>query len=62
MIGFIIWIVGLVLAIKAALEIFHLEGDMVKKLLFIILLLCTSWVGLLVYYLFARDNISQWVK
>lgn len=62
MIGFIIWIVGLVLAIKAALEIFHLEGDMVKKLLFIILLLCTSWVGLLVYYLFARDNMSQWVK
>jgi len=62
MIGFIIWIVGLVLAIKAALEIFHLEGDMVKKLLFIILLLCTSWVGLLVYYLFARDNMPQWVK
>ena len=31
MIGFIIWIVGLVLAVKAALEIYHLEGDIIKK-------------------------------
>ena len=62
MIGFIIWIVGLVLAVKAALEIYHLEGDIIKKVLFIALVLCTSWVGLIVYYLVARDKMAQWVK
>jgi hypothetical protein len=62
MIAFIIWIVGLVLSIKAALEIFQLEGDLLKKVLFIVLVLCFSWIGLAVYYLFARDKMAQWVK
>jgi hypothetical protein len=62
MIAFIIWIVGLVLSIKAGLEIFQLEGDLLKKVLFIVLVLCFSWIGLAVYYLFARDKMAQWVK
>ena len=62
MIAFIIWIVGLVLSIKAALEIFQLEGDLIKKVLFIVLVLCFSWIGLAVYYLFARDKMAEWVK
>ena len=62
MIGFIIWIVGLVLAIKAALEIYHLEGDFIKKVLFIVILLCTSWIGLAVYYLYAHEKVAQWIK
>ena len=62
MIGLIIWIIGLVLAIKAALEIYRLEGDFIKKLLFIILVLCTSWLGLCVYYFFAREKMIEWVK
>ena len=62
MIAFIIWIVGLVLSIKAALEIFQFEGDLLKKVLFIVLVLCFSWIGLAVYYLFARDKMAQWVK
>lgn len=62
MIAFIIWIVGLVLSIKAALEIFQLEGDLLKKVLFIVLVLCFSWIGLAVYYLYAREKMAQWVK
>jgi hypothetical protein len=62
MISFIIWVVGLVLAIMAALEIYRLEGDMIKKVLFIVLLLLTSWIGLAVYYLLARKEIANWVK
>ena len=62
MIGFIIWIIGLVLAIKAALEIYQLNGDTLKKVLGIVILLCPSWVGLAVYYLFAREKMAQWVK
>ena len=62
MTGLIIWIVGLVLSIKAALEIYRLEGDFIKKVLFIVLVLCCSWIGLAVYYLFAREKMVQWVK
>ena len=62
MTGFIIWLVGFVLGIKAALEIYKLNGDLVKKILFIVVLLCASWVGLVVYYFFAREKVAQWVK
>ncbi len=62
MIGLIIGIIGLVLTIMAALEIYRLEGDMLKKILFIVLLLITNWIGLVVYYLFARKEIANWVK
>ena len=47
MIGFIIWIIGLILAIKAVLEIMQWKVDGVKKLLVAILVLLTSWIGLI---------------
>ena len=62
MIGFIVWIVGLVLSVKAALEIYRLEGDMVKKVLFIVLLFLTNWMGVLFYFFFARKEMPKWVK
>lgn len=60
--GTIIYIVGLVLAIIAALEIFKLNGDMIKKIIAIVVVLLTSWVGLAVYFFFARTRIAEWVK
>ena len=62
MIGFIVWIIGLVLSVKAALEIYRLEGDMVKKVLFIVLLFLTNWMGVLFYFFFARKEMPKWVK
>ena len=62
MIGFIVWIIGLVLSVKAALEIYRLNGDFIKKVLFIVFVLCCSWIGLAVYYLFAREKMAQWVE
>lgn len=62
MVGFIIWIVGLVLCIKAVLEIWKWNVDSVKKLLVIILLLLTSWIGLAVYYFWGRENLPQMLK
>jgi hypothetical protein len=62
MIALIAWIIGLVLSVKAALEIYRLEGDAIKKVLFIVLVIMCSWVGLVVYYLFARDKMAEWVK
>ena len=62
MLSFIIWIIGVVLTIKAAIEIWGISGDAFKKIVFIVLLLLTSWIGLAVYYLFAKKRIAGWVK
>ena len=62
MLAFIIWIVGLILTIKACLEIWKLPVDGAKKLFTIIVLLLTSWVGLIIYYFFAKDKLAYWLK
>ena len=62
MIGFIIWIIGLILAIKAVLEIMQWKVDGVKKLLVAILVLLTSWIGLIFYYFWGRDNLPLMLK
>ena len=62
MIGFIIWIIGLILAIKAVLEIMKWKVDGVKNLLVAILVLLTSWIGLIFYYFWGRDNLPQMLK
>lgn len=61
MIGFIIWVIGLVLTVKAAIEIWNAGGDTAKKLLAIVLLLLTSWLGLVFYYFFAKNRIGGWL-
>ena len=60
--GFIIWIIGLVLCIKAVLEIVKRNIDGIKKLLVVIILLLTSWVGLAVYYFWGRENLEAQLK
>ena len=62
MLAFVIWVIGLILTIKACLEIWKLPVDGVKKLLVIIGLLLTSWVGLLIYYFIAKDKLADWLK
>ena len=62
MIGLIIWIVGVVLTIKAAIEIWNLKVDPVKKIVVIVLLVLTSWIGIAVYYLVAKDKLATWLK
>lgn len=62
MISFIIWVIGVVLTVKAAMEIWKINGDNVKKVLFIIVIILTSWIGLLFYYLVGKDKMPEWVK
>ena len=62
MIAFIIWIIGLVLTVKAALEVWNLNVDTVKKIVVIVLLVLTNWVGIAVYYLVAKDKLAEWLK
>ena len=62
MIGTIIWIIGVVLAVKAVLEIWKWDVDTVKKLLVAILILITSWIGVAVYYFWGRQNLPQMLE
>lgn len=62
MIGFIIWIVGVVLTIKAAIEIAGMGVSVWKRIIAIILILATSWLGLIFYYLIARDRMESWLS
>lgn len=59
----IIYIIGVVLTILAAIDIAKLSGvNVIKKIVVIILLLLTSWIGLAFYYLYAKDKIAGWLK
>ncbi len=62
MIAKIIYIVGIILCIKAVLEILKMNIGTAGKAISIVVLLLTSWIGLLVYYLFAKDKLSSWFK
>lgn len=63
MIGFIIWVIGVILTIKACLEILKWNNvDGLKKLIVAVLLLITNWIGLAVYYLWGRNNLPNMLK
>ena len=62
MLGTILYIAGLVLAILAVLDILKKPISLVGKIIYCVLVLITSWVGLLVYYLYAKDHIVEWFK
>ena len=61
MVGFVIWSVGLVLTIRAALEIWRIHAPAERKLIAIVLVVFTSWVGLLFYYFYGKPRMAQWL-
>ncbi len=62
MLGTIIWLIGVILAIKAVLEILKWNINPIVKILVAVLLLITSWVGLIIYYLWGKDNLEKLLK
>ena len=62
MIGIIIYIIGLVLAVKAVLEILKMPIGLVGKIISSVLVLSCSWLGLAVYYFYAKDKLVDWFK
>lgn len=62
MIGTIIWLLGLILCIKAVLDIWKMPMSGLAKVLAIIILLLTSWIGLAIYYFVAKDKLPEWFK
>ncbi|MBQ9884259.1 MAG: hypothetical protein Q4D30_04610 [Bacteroidales bacterium] len=62
MLGFIIWLIGVILAVKAVLDILKWNINPIVKILVAILLLATSWIGLIIYYLWGKDNLERLLK
>ena len=62
MIKAIIYIAGIVLAILAVLDIFKKPISGGAKIIASVIVLLTSWIGILVYYLYAKDHITEWFK
>ena len=60
--GTIIYIACIVLSILAVLDILKKPISTLGKVITIILVLITSWIGLAVYYLYAKDHLTEWFK
>lgn len=58
----IIYYIGIILAIVAVLDIWKKPISVIGKIICTILVLITSWIGLIVYYLWAKDKITTWFK
>ncbi len=58
----IIYIAGIVLAILAVLDIFKKPISTGGKIISAIVVLLTSWIGILVYFLYAKDKLTSWFK
>lgn len=58
----LVYIVGVVLSFIAVLDILKKPISLVGKIICAVLVLATSWIGLAVYFLFARDRLTTWFK
>lgn len=62
MIAFILFVVGIVLCVMAVLEILKMPISNAGKAITIVLLFFTSWLGLAIYYLYAKNHLTEWFK
>ena len=60
--GSIIYVIGIVLSVLAVLDIIKKPISLVGKIIASVLVLITSWVGLVVYYLYAKNHLTEWFK
>ncbi|MBQ9476162.1 MAG: hypothetical protein IJU63_00050 [Bacteroidales bacterium] len=62
MLSTIVYIVGVVLAVLAVIDILKKPISVVGKVITCVIVLLTSWIGLAVYYLYAKDKLTTWFK
>lgn len=62
MLGTIIYIAGIVLAVLAVIDILKKPISLVGKIITAAAVLLTSWLGLAVYYLYAKNHLTEWFK
>ena len=59
--GTILYLVGLVCAVLAVLDIFKKNISTVGKVIASVLVLRPSWGGLVFYYFYAKDHLEVWL-
>lgn len=62
MISKIIYFAGVVLSVIAVLDILKKPISLVGKIVTAVIVLATSWIGLAVYYLYAKNHLTEWFK
>lgn len=62
MTGTIVWLIGVVCTIWCVLDIFKHRISTAGKVIASIIVLLTSWVGLAVYYFYARKHLHEWFR
>ena len=60
--GSILYIIGLVCAIWCVLDICKKPITVAGKIICSVVVLLTSWIGMLVYYFWARNHVQEWFK
>ena len=60
--GTILYLVGLVYAVLAVLDIFKKNISTAGKVIAAIVVLLTSWLGLAVYYFYGRNHLEEWFR
>ena len=60
--GTIIWLAGIFCSIWCVLDIFKKPISIVGKLIMTVIVLATSWLGLILYYFWARRHVTSWSK
>ncbi|MBE6207448.1 MAG: hypothetical protein E7132_02120 [Rikenellaceae bacterium] len=60
--GTLIWLAGVICTIWCVLDIWKKPITLVGKVVVAVIVLLTSWIGLAVYYFWARHHISEWFK
>ena len=58
----IVYLVGVVLSVIAVLDFLKKPISLVGKVICAVIVLATSWIGLAVYFLYAKDKLTQWFK
>jgi hypothetical protein len=58
----VIYLIGLVLAVLAVIDILKKPIGIVGKVICSVIVLCTSWIGLAVYFLYAKNHLTEWFK
>lgn len=58
----IIYLIGIVLAVIAVLDIIKKPISLVGKIICAVIVLATSWIGVAVYFLYAKDRLTKWFK
>lgn len=58
----IFYIIGVVLSVVAVIDILKKPISLVGKIIAAVVVLATSWIGLAVYFLYAKDHLTEWFK